>query len=731
MVPNCAVRRAPDAQQRKGRCRTLGTTSQTTCSDAIQAIRTASGLSHVEIARFLGSSHFSVVRWERGDAQVPVHLRDRIMEMLSRIDSGESLPQETEGQNAFASHGARGFKDLPLFDGTTPDVKLGDLEFQPILSRLRPGGFPIGGRQLLADILVDHESAAPTLEEPAAEGVSAGKNTYTYDAHTYHTKVPPQGIAEVIKQYLPNHGLVLDPFGGSGMTGVAALTLGNDVVLNELSPAASFIGDRFTLSFDGAVFEAGVKAVCDALADVRKQLYTTTCRTCGKDTEILYTVWSYRVCCSECKHEFVLWDHCRKYGANVREHKILSSFQCPYCSKPIRKSTLQRTVAEPVFLGYRCCSGRQEEHALTQDDWSRLRDIENAPPLADGFYPSNPLPNGVNLNQPKRHGLDSIDRFYTARNLSAMSQIWRAIHRVEDIELSSFLAFAFTSLYQRVTRLSEFRFWGGSGNTAHFNVPYIFNEANVFVTFERKAKTIRDHLDTTARFYTGRALVRTGSATDLSFLPNESVDFIFTDPPFGANINYSEMNFLWESWLNSFTDTTDEAIVNRFQSKAIADYAELMTNSLKECYRVLRPDHWMVLVFMNSSQQVWEALRSSILRAGFTLHRADIFDKQHGTFKQYVSDNTAGCDLLLHCRKCSAPQMPASTFSNEGKLHSVESFLRNRPGELPRLPFLHVQRQQEIDYRLLYSEFIGERLLSAAGLLDFATFRAIARPLIE
>jgi DNA modification methylase len=653
------------------------------------------------------------------------------LELLSRVERGESFVEETEGKNAFASHGARGHKELPLFDEAPPAIHLSESETRPILSRLRPEGLPIGGHQLLADVLVDHESAAPTIENPAAEGISAGKNTYTYDAHTYHTKVPPQGIAEVIKQYLPERGLVLDPFAGSGMTGVAALTLGNDVVLNELSPAASFIGDRFTRSFDGAAFDAGVKAVCASLEDIRKKLYTTSCRTCGRDTEILFTVWSYRVCCTACNHEFLLWDHCRKYGASVREHKILSTFSCPQCSRVIHKSQLRRTIAEPVFVGYKCCSSRQEEHPLSQEDWVRLRDIETIPPLAEGFYPTNPLPDGVNLNQPKRQGLNSIDRFYTARNLSAMSQIWRAIHRIENLELSAFLAFAFTSLYQRVTRLSEFRFWGGSGNTAHFNVPYIFNEANVFVTFERKAKTIRDHLATTARFYSGRALVRTGSATDLSFLPDDSVDFIFTDPPFGANINYSEMNFLWESWLNSFTDNTDEAIVNRFQHKEISDYADLMTNSLKECYRVLRTDHWMVLVFMNSSERVWEALRSAILRAGFTLYRADIFDKQHGTFKQYVSDNTAGCDLLLHCRKCSTPVKTISAPSNGARAHSVGSFLASRTGELPKLPFLHVQRQQEIDYRMLYSEFIGEKLLSEARLLDFATFRALASSLIE
>jgi len=119
-----------------------------------------------------------------------------------------------------------------------------------------------------------------------------------------------------------------------------------------------------------------------------------------------------------------------------------------------------------------------------------------------------------------------------------------------------------------VTKLSEFRFWGGSGNTAHFNVPFIFNEANVFATFERKAASILDHLETTAVNYEGDRAVIAGSATDLNYLPDESIDFIFTDPPFGANINYSEMNILWESWLGEFTDATNEAIVNAHKVRA-------------------------------------------------------------------------------------------------------------------------------------------------------------------
>ena len=198
----------------------------------------------------------------------------------------------------------------------------------------------------------------------------------------------------------------------------------------------------------------------------------------------------------------------------------------------------------------------QENHgtSLCDEDYKRIEAAQDilGDYLAD--IPRNELPDGVNLNQPKRHGYDTVDKLYTPRNLAACGAIWREIRRLADPELASAITFVFTSMYQRVTRLSEYRFWGGSGNMANFNVPQISNESNVFVTFQRKAETIRKHLVATAQNYGGTCVIRTGSATHLEFLPDESIDFIFTDPPFGANINYSEMNFLWESWLGEFTD---------------------------------------------------------------------------------------------------------------------------------------------------------------------------------
>ena len=709
-------------------------TSSATSTQFVK-IRSRLGLTRIQLAKLMNTSLYAVARWERGDVIPNQDILDRLYKLLETHSSDLLCTDKASPSPIFASHGSTAsLNELPLFPSKSPIFL--DSPRHSILAPLYDGLLWNNGADKLARILSEHSEPAITVREAAAGGISAGKNTYTYDAHTYHTKVPPQGIAEVIRKYLPERGLVLDPFAGSGMTGVAALATNHDVILNELSPAASFISYVFTRKVDSEKFITAVNAVCNEVEDLRRELYTTECRECCKQTEILYTVWSYEVACPYCSNKFVLWDHCRKYGRTVREHKLLREFPCPHCCKIVRKSSLTRHRNLPVMLGYKCCSKAQIEHPLNERD---LQTIYAADKLAEEFRslaPTNELPDGVNLGQPKRHGLTTIDRFYTPRNLVAAAALWHEIRRIQDPGLSAAVGFAFTSLYQRITRLSEYRFWGGSGNTANFNVPYISNEANVFITFLRKAKSIADHFSTTAKHYTGNSVVRTGSATNLSFLPNESIDFIFTDPPFGANINYGEMNILWESWLGARTDLSKEAIVNRTQHKGISEYRELMTQSLGEAYRVLRPNHWMVVVFMNSSDKIWEAIRHAIVTTGFQIDRIDIFDKQHGTFKQFVSENTAGSDLMIHCRKVinfdgHFAKEEYVTTQQDSEFESISNFVKGTLDHIPIIPFLHVRRRTEVDYRTLYSRYVTEALFNGRKVHSFSVFRTRAKKILE
>lgn len=700
-------------------------------TDLILFVRKQLGLSQQEFARKLNVSSYVLAHLEKGDIRPSADLHQRLLRLLSNPSKSPSRGATTGGTDGvrfFSSGITTEIPDRPTL--LTCDPRTLDTPRPAILEGLfTAGGYWGNGNMALGEILECRSSPAPTPATPHNEDISAGKNTYTYDAHTYHTKVPPQGVASIISQYLPDGGVVLDPFAGSGMTGVAARYLGCDVILNELSPAASFIAQQYIASVDVEEYRVAVAYLLHNVSALQKTLYLTTCRECGQEVIQLYTVWSYILECSHCNNDFVLWDHCRQYGRTVREHRILRTFPCPHCSVDVNKSYLMRKESVPVFLGYRCCSKKIVEHPLELPDYARIDAAVELLEQYNGEIPQYKIPNGVNFRQPRHHGLDTVDKLYTRRNLVACAEIWREIRRIADPGVAGLLAFTFTSMYQRVTRLGEYRFWGGSGNTANLNVPQISNELNVFLTFLRKAKTICAHLASTAKQYSGRSVVRTGTATDLSFLPDNSIDFIFTDPPFGGNINYSEMNFLWESWLGIFTDNTSEAIINKHQGKGIGDYRDLMKASLAEAYRVLRPGHWMVLVFMNSSEKVWAALRQGIEETGFSIEQVNVFDKRHGTLKQFTSANTAGADVMIHCRK--VPLLEARTPIRHNVTANVSDFILTQEDRLPTIRYLHVDRPEEVDYRVLYSRYIADAMERGVAIEGFSRFRTQASALLE
>ena len=237
----------------------------TTPSAMLTEIRAKARLNQANLAQILGTSFVSVNRWERG-AGDPSPAQEEQIRMLygAVLESPDDIARFQALDLSFQSRGLR--RQRTLFDPPSANIALVDDPLPPIFQRLANGRtFHPNSAETIQSLIEAHSEGTKTVEEPPESGMSAGKNTYTYDAHTYHTKVPPQGIAELLAHYLPEgHGLVLDAFAGSGMTGVAAQVTGHDSILNELSPAACFIADRFTSSIAPALFEAGVNAVLEA-----------------------------------------------------------------------------------------------------------------------------------------------------------------------------------------------------------------------------------------------------------------------------------------------------------------------------------------------------------------------------------------------------------------------------------------------------------------------------------
>ena len=569
------------------------------------------------------------------------------------------------------------------------------------------------------------------------ETIIAGKNTYVYDAHTYHTKVPPEGIELLIQHFTDEGDVVLDPFCGSGMTGIAAQRQKRNVLLCDLSPAATFIATNMNTPIDAEEYMGAVHTLLKRAKQLNENLYTTICRECGKPAKILYTVWSYGLICSECRQEFILWDVARDERETVKESKILTEFNCPHCGKYIKKRALKRTKLYPVALGYKCCTKSLKERIcnLTDRDKELLKQITYQSIPHELWYPQNKFPIGVNTIQPIAHGIDTVEKAYFPRALWAYAFLWNEAKKWENAAIRDKLIFTLTSLYQRITKFSEFRFWGGSGNIANYNVPQIINEQNVFSAFERKAKTIFLYFASENIVSKRSVQISTQSACHLRQLQDNSIDYVFTDPPFGANINYSEMNFLWESWLEEFTDNAEEAIVNKIQHKNNDDYGNIMCRAISEIYRVLKPGAWATIMFHNSSDKIWSQLQRAIYSAGFEVDGTMIFDKQHGTFKQFVSENAVGLDLLIHCRKKDTIQKGSIHEEPEDIKSQIRLFAENQIKKNRLATYIthfdHVNRPNEFNYRKFYSEWIAEFVGVETIASDFEHFRAIVKPVIE
>jgi predicted RNA-binding Zn-ribbon protein involved in translation (DUF1610 family) len=546
--------------------------------------------------------------------------------------------------------------------------------------------------------------------EPFAADVSEGKNDPIYMAHAYHTKVPHKAIMNYILHYTNPGDIVLDGFCGTGMTAVAAQMCDQErayrngfqpnklvkkpvwgerkAIINDLAPAATFISANYNSSIEPYL---GVN-IEHAIEETRKEfgwLYRTK-HTDGPtsffetslDGEINYVIWSDVFICPNCGKEVVFWDaavdrkagkindvfHCSSCGMEMKKasaEKAKSSFYDPYI-----KEVVSFTKQIPVLIVY-TYGGRRYEKVPDEDD---LITIEKANALkSEHFVPVAKLPEGYNTEQPKRaNGIFYVHQLFTPRNLLLLSAVFSKLKSNKE-------RFVFTSILQNATKMYKYRTDGKGGIvTGTLYIPALNQENNIFNMLMGKLSSIsKAAFDSNNNAF----IVSTNSTTQL-VVPDDCIDYIFTDPPFGANINYSELSFLWESWLSVFTNNKEEAISNETQNKGLLEYQELMTRCFSEYYRVLKPNRWMTVEFHNSKNAVWNAIQEALLRAGFIIADVRTLDKKQGSFKQVTSSSAVKQDLVISAYK------PKDSFTKRfletaGTTETVWSFVNQHLENLP------------------------------------------------
>jgi 16S rRNA G966 N2-methylase RsmD len=485
--------------------------------------------------------------------------------------------------------------------------------------------------------------------------------------------------------------LVFDGFAGSGATGLAATLCGNpdpdlrdsveellgdlnwaprNGILYDISQLATFISGTLLNPPDAAAFVKSAEEMLATLEDEFGWMYEAVDEE-GGNGSIRHSLWTDYPICPHCGVISSFWD----VAVTSAPPAFHSDARCPECQNTFEVARAERLteeywddllnkictrrVREPMVVYGR--SGRSLwKKEVTKDELETLGRIQETP--IPSCVPIVPMMRSTKDRWGELHrsgyhsGITHLHHFYTRRNLIAVAAAWQEAGKYPD-HIRSALRFLISSyngphstLMTRVVaknKAKDFVVTGAQSTTLYISSLPV--EKNVFAGIRYKLRSIAEAFRAVEK-QQNTVSIRCASSLDVD-LAEASVDYIFTDPPFGNNIQYSEVNFINEAWLGKNTDAAEEVIVSNHQGKSVEDYQSLLAGALAEDFRILKPGRFATVAFHSTSPSVWEALRNAWSLAGFQLVRVSILDKKQGSFKQVTTKGAVKGDALILLQK--------------------------------------------------------------------------------
>ncbi|MBV9201627.1 MAG: DNA methylase N-4/N-6 [Alphaproteobacteria bacterium] len=541
---------------------------------------------------------------------------------------------------------------------------------------------------------VEHEGAnvrkqATNSTKPVAGAVArlyaralpASRAGALYGAFPYPTKISPEAIALFIAAHTKPGDAVFDGFGGSGTTGLAAQLCGTPsaemrsaaarlglnvqwgarrAVLYEIGALGAFVSRTLTNPPEPESFRETAQRVLREAEEEDGWMYGAA-ETQRLNGAIRYVIWSDQLRCPNCRREVSLWDAC----VSRNPARIRPEFSCQGCRHQISLEAATRITGrlDDDVIGHPI-EGRVRRPAWVYGvtgttSWSRQASSQDAG-LIDRIageripesVPRLAIPWGDLYRRGYHQGVTHLHHFYTRRNLIVFGKLWErassfpaAMRDALRFWLLSYNAAHATIMTRVVAKSGQQDLVVTSAQPGVLYVSGLPVEKNLFAGLRRKLSTITKAF---GEIYSreGRVEVYEGSSCK-THLADGSVDYVFTDPPFGGNIPYAEVNFINEAWLGRFTDRREEAIVSDAQGKGLGDYQALLTSALREAHRVLRSGGKATVVFHSATAEVWNALQSAYSDAGLSVECTGVLEKLQGSFKQVTAPGAVRGDPVL------------------------------------------------------------------------------------
>lgn len=463
-------------------------------------------------------------------------------------------------------------KEFALFEKDRQDLRLYfhvseiDDNWNHLYALLAPTEFQPGTTQLLGELKhVDDEEAARfySLAKPPPQITELERQSKKrhYGVHPYFTRQVWNVVQEYIKNFSRPGDLVIDPFGGTGVTAIEAIVLGRRGIHIDINPLSSFIVNTLAQPID-----------LNKLASVYKSV-------CAKFKELAP--------CSE--------------------------------------------------------TGIQE--ALTKYSY----------------------PQGIVL--PKDSDVENVEQLFSVRQLAELALLKHLIVSSSEGNIRDHLLLMFSGLLNKTNLTFHKTRSPGGGDSAmmrmyRYRIAPNPGHSDVLHFLGVRYRRITAAKKELAPFFTETSIrgfqAYQGSATDLKEISDKSVDYVYTDPPYGAKIQYLDLSTMWLAWLDlpvTDFDREQEIVEGGRLEKTKDEYSDLMGESIRELYRVLKFDRWMSFVFNDKNPYYWHTIVETAEKVGFEYMGAVPQSNSKTSFKkrQHPSTVLSG-QLIINFRKVRSPR---------------------------------------------------------------------------
>ena len=490
------------------------------------------------------------------------------------------------------------------------------------------------------------------------EGMTAEGHTPIYKMHKYFARRPHNVFAALIEQYSNIGDVVYDPFCGGGVTMVEGSSLERHVIANDINPLATFVTkcEANVVSVDD--YMRTMTEILDEVRSFAEPLFLTENRETGEKLPVRWYELAYEVKCPSCG-DITDFSNDRK---SVVNGKIENGWYiCRCCGKSIQAVSTEHVGSKLLTVTYKTTT-RETQRTVEPNEFDFAEQA-----LAEQLYEENVIQKGWYVPDIKipqywdrqqedcliRKGFNEFKDFFTKRSLVVMSYFLQRVRErrkaVSDALYDLLLlTFSATLRYTNNMTISTSMWQDGRpvawAKHAYW-MSYQYVEVNPIEYIEKRMAAIKaaliyqkEKFAIAPEFIDDFSKIKENDSNCILLnqdsseipIPDESVDLVLTDPPYGGNVQYGELSAFWLAWIHEdlgiskeyITDLSGEILVqrkNKVNAKTYQTYYEGLKRVYSECYRVLKKGQPLVFTFNSKDAKVWLAVLKAVIDAGFVL----------------------------------------------------------------------------------------------------------------